>query len=335
MTKEQFENLLNAVIAQLTEESKENLFPTSKVFENRVREVLEQLGAEYDVSIDYNPHPFIFPDIAVGEYGVEVKFTAKDTWRSVANSVFETFRNPDVVFVYVIYGKMGGVPEVKWARYDECVIHVRTSHVPRFELEIDAKSSLFDLMKISYEDFSALPIEKKMHYIREYAKGRLKEGERLWWLEEKAEPEHSLPIQVRLYMDLPKDEKKSLRAEAALLCPRIVAEGSRVRNKYIDVALYLLTYHGVLASNTRDMFSAGSVALERDETRGGLYIKRALMEIEDEMIAASLQMEDALFIEYWGESVPPDDRISRWLEIADGYATDFTPSRELFLTKRS
>ena len=77
------------------------------------------------------------------EFGVEVKFTAKDTWRSVANSVFETFRNKEVNSIYVVFGKMGGIPEVKWQRYEDCVIHVRTSHVPRFELEINAKSSLF------------------------------------------------------------------------------------------------------------------------------------------------------------------------------------------------
>lgn len=218
--------------------------------------------------------------------------------------------------------------EVRWDHYDDCVIHVRTSHVPRFELEINAKSSLFDLMKISYADFSALPTERKMHYIRDYAKKRLKEGERLWWLEEKAEPEHTLPIQVRLYMDLPSEEKRCLRAEGALLCPQIVA-GSRVKNKYNDVALYLLTYHGVLASNTRDLFSAGSVAHVSDKTRGGIYIQRALAQIEK--LAASLRIEDALFIEYWGESVPPENRINKWLAKADKFAAGWIPSETLFL----
>ncbi|MGI8883153.1 MAG: restriction endonuclease [Pyrinomonadaceae bacterium] len=334
MTKEQFETLLDSVAAQLTEESKQNLFTTSKAFENRVREDLEQLGGEFQISVDYDPHPYIFPDIAVGEFGVEVKFTAKDTWRSVANSVFETFRNQEVIHVYVIFGKMGGVPEVKWARYDDCVIHVRTSHVPRFELEIGAKSSLFDTMKISYEDFSQLPIERKMHYIRQYAKGRLKDGERLWWLEEKAEPEHTLPIQVRLYIDLPPEEKTKLRAETTLLCPKVVA-GSRVKNKYNDVAMYLLTYHGVLVSQARDLFSAGSVAHRIDQTRGGIYIQRAIEAIEDEIIAASLRMEDALFVEYWGESVPPEERIEKWLEKADNFAADWIPSETLFLSRQN
>lgn len=333
MTKDQFEAILDLVTNKLTEESRQNTFTNSKIFENRVREVLEQLGNAYQINIDYNPHPYIFPDIAIGEFGVEVKFSAKDTWRSVANSVFETFRNQEVLHVYVIFGKMGGVPEVKWDRYDDCVIHVRTSHVPRFELEIEAKSSLFDLMNISYKDFSVLPIEKKMHYIRNYAKKRLKDGERLWWIEEKAEPEHTLPIQVRLYIDLSSEEKTKLRAEATLLCPKVVA-GSRVKNKYNDVAMYLLTYHGVLVSQARDLFSAGSVAHCNDTSRGGIYIQRAIQAIENEMIIAASKMEDALFVEYWGESVSPDQRISKWLEKADKFASGWIPSQTLFLSEQ-
>jgi hypothetical protein len=84
-----------------------------------------------------------------------------------------------------------------------------------------------------------------MHHIREYARGRLKRGDRLWWLEEKPEQEHSLPLQARLYMNLSIEKKRRLRAEAALLCPQIVMS-SNAKNKYNDAALYLLIYQGVL-----------------------------------------------------------------------------------------
>ena len=331
MTKHLFESLLNILCLQLTSEVRSQMYTSSKDFENRVRDLLQQLSGEFNIVVDYDPHPYAFPDISVGDFGIEVKFTTKDTWRSVANSVFETFRNQEVIHIYVVFGKMGGIPEVKWQSYEDSVIHVRTSHVPRFELEMDSKSSLFKKMKISYADFSKLPVEKKMYYIRQYAKARLKDGERLWWLEEKPEQEHSLPIQVRLYVDLPQDEKRKLRAEASLLCPKIVG-GSRVKNKYNDVALYLLTYHGVLASQARDLFSAGSVAMASDSKRGGIYIQRALADLENEMITAAQRMEDALFIEYWGESVPPNKRIKKWLALADKYATDWVPSRFLFLS---
>ena len=97
------------------------------------------------------------------------------------------------------------------------------------------------------------------------------------------------------------------------------------------MVLYLLTYHGVLCHQARDLFSAGSVANPKNDDEGGIYIERALKLIESEMKAAALRMDDALFVEYWGESVPPEKRISRWLEKADELATEGVPSKSLFL----
>ena len=287
---------------------------------------MEQLR---EATIDFSPHPHQFPDIILGAYGIEVKFTKGDNWRSVANSVFEGTRDPAVIDIYVVYGKLGGQPEVKWARYDESVIHVRTSHVPRFEIEIESDRSLFKTMDISYADFCRLSTEDRMTHIRKYARSRLRPGERLWWLENSPDSAHSLPIQARLYMRLPQEEKRQLRAEAALLCPQVV-KPSRSKNKYDDAALYLLTYHGVLCSQARDLFSAGSVALRSDSQRGGNYILRALRDIENEMRMAALHLEPALFEEYWGFDVAPDTRIGKWLELADSYASDWIPSQELF-----
>lgn len=333
MSPEEFEQLLDLVATQLTSECLERPFQASKPFENRVRETVESVGEAVGVQVNYNPHPYAFPDISLGRFGVEVKFTTSDSWRSVANSVFETFRDSQTEVIYVMYGKMGGVPAVRWARYSDCVIHVRTSHVPRFELDIDATRSLFDLMGVAYSEFSSLPMERKMEHIRAYARGRLKPGERLWWLEDRPDQGHSLPVQVRLFIDLPAHEKRQLRAEAVLLVPRIVGPGTS-RYKYSDVAQYLMIYHGVLAHQTRDLFSAGSVALRADSTRGGIYVNRSISDLEREIEAAALRLPDQLFVEYWGESVKPEDRIDRWLEMADEHARHWIPSEVLF-TKRS
>lgn len=144
---------------------------------------------------------------------------------------------------------MGGLPEVRWAEYEQSVIHVRTSHVPRFEVELPsensaAKDSLFKIMGIKYDDFRKLPMQDKMKHIRAYARNIHPDG-RLWWVEDKSADEHTLPVEARLYTNLTAAEKIKLRAEAALLCPEIVKSG-RSRNKYDDIVLYLLTYHGVL-----------------------------------------------------------------------------------------
>lgn len=334
MQQSDFEAILDQVVLSLNKELQvKGVFSNSKEFENRVREIIDSLVAPLGVKVTFNPHPHVFPDIAVGEFGVEVKFTLNDTWRSVANSIEESTRNTGVLHVYLVFGKMGGHPEVRWGRYDDSVIHVRTTHVPRFEVEINPKRSLFKQMGISYTKFSALPIEEKMKYIRQYARSRLKPGERLWWLEDKEEPEHSLPLEVKLYTSLSTEEKRKLRAEAAILSPKVVGP-SRSRNKYDDAVLYILTYHGVICHQARDLFSAGSVALKVDETRGGIYIQRALQDIEEEMYYAAMRLEDELFVEYWGQTYPVNQRIAIWLRMADLYARDWTPSKVLFLNRR-
>ncbi|MCR4315542.1 MAG: restriction endonuclease [Planctomycetes bacterium] len=333
MKKEDFETMLDLVCDKLTGEAKQKKFQTSAQFEHRVREVIQETVRRFDPTavIDLTPHPQAFPDIGVGRFGVEVKFTLNDTWRSVANSVLETNRIESVKWIYLIFGKMGGAPEVRWADYEGSVIHVRTSHVPRFEVELFASRSLFELMGVTYDEFRHLPMVEKMRHIRDYARSRLKKGERLWWLEDTPGTDHALPIQARLYTSLSNDEKTRLRAEAALLCPSIV-KSSRSKNKYDDVVLYLLTYHGVICHQARDLFSAGSVANPNNDDEGGIYIERALKLVEREMKKAALEMDDALFIEYWGESVPPNDRIRQWLEKADAIAVDWKPSASLFLS---
>jgi hypothetical protein len=145
--------------------------------------------------------------------------------------------------------------------------------------------------------------------------------------------EHTLSLGVKLYMNLPQEEKRRFRAEAALLCPQIV-KPSRSKNKYNDATMYLLTCHGVLCPQARDLFSAGSVAMRADETRGGIYTLRALKDIESEMVDAAYRLENALFIEYWGEGCSPEKRIAEWLRRADRLAKDWVPSDHLFLQQR-
>ena len=329
MNQTNIEVVLVEICVELTHQANVKKFSTSEEFERAVRTLAAAKAKTYGISVELNPAAQAFPDIAIGDYGIEVKFTANDTWRSVANSVQESNRVDSVKIVYLVFGKMGGKPEVKWAEYASSVMHVRTSHVPRFEVEIGTKKSLFDLMAVSYDAFRVLSIHDKMSYVRDYAKARLKKGERLWWLDDSGEVTHSLPIQVRLYTSLEREEKDKLRGEAILLCPQIVQAGT-VKGKYDDVVLYLLTYHGVLCHQARDLFSAGSVANPRNDDEGGLYIERMLKLSEPHILDAANTLEDALFEEYWEERVPKTKRIAKWLAKADTFAKGWIPSETLF-----
>jgi hypothetical protein len=95
-----------------------------------------------------------------------------------------------------------------------------------------------------------------------------------------------------------------------------------------------MTYRGVLCPQARDLFSAGSVALRANEARGGNYLLRALLDIQDEMREAARSLEPALFVEYWGQNVQPSERLTHWLHLADNLAPDWLPSEHLFLEEQ-
>lgn len=371
MRIEVFHSFLTIVCERLTIEAQSKGFKKSLEFENRVREVIQEVADNLDsgieklpysinesdlplrLCVDMNPPAQGFPDIVLDDVGVEVKFTESDTWRCIANSVLETNKVRTVKHIAVVYCKMGGIPEVRFDDWEHAVMHVRTSHVPRFELEIGAEHSLFTTMGISYDDFSALDMPQKMVYIRKYARSRLKEGEHLWWLDETedAANEHTLPMNARLYTNLDTEEKTKLRAEAVLLCPQILSSG-RSRHKYDDLVMFMLTYHGVLCHQARDLFSAGSAAgvggngrikqtKMDDRLQGknfdGIYILRSLLLLEEDMKAAAAYLDGRLFLEYWGDDAAsidladPKERIKYWLKKADEYAKEWVPSEYLFL----
>lgn len=327
MNPKEFENILDIAIKQLNQEVRaSSQYHDADAFEKRVFEVLSEAAAGRGIKISPSFHPHAFPDIVANGFGVEVKSTTKESWLTVGNSVFEGMRDSSAQKLYIVFGKFGGMPAVKWGRYEERITHVRISHAPRFVLEMDRDASLFKHMDVDYDTFARLSPEEKMRHIRKYSRNRLKKGEVLWWLEDEPGEEKTLPLEVRVYMRLPQNEKKMLRAEAALLCPEVV-KPSRTRNKYDRAALYILTYHGVFCPQTRDLFTAGSVA---GPQRGGNYLLRSLQHIQDEMREAAQRLDGRLFEEYWGAACPPEKRIQEWLRRADKFAKTWTPSEHLF-----
>ena len=341
MDQARFEQLLDDVAAQLTGDMRaqpeSEWFSSALSYEQHVRERLHHaivsLGKEGEGhEVDLHPSGQTFPDVPCGEFGVEVKFTKEDKWASIANSIRETKRVEGVRVVYLMFGKMGGVPESRWMRYEDCVVHVRTSHEPRFQVDLSGgKPSLFELMGISYDDFRKLDIMEKMPYIRAYARTIHPAG-RLWWLEDtESGEEHSTDVDPVLYTSLDDAAKARYRAEAALLSPKVLGSG-RVRDKYNDAVLFMLTYHGVLCHQARDLFSAGSAAgVHRSDHSGEPQIMKALKLLQDDMLQAADDLDPALFREYWGVDVAKEDRIAWWLEQADRYASGWVPSDVLFV----
>jgi len=226
-TKEEFIELLSETSSILKKEAVLNKFKSSSGFENRVREVISDLISlkDIDLEVDFNSHAQAFPDICLGEFGVEVKFTEKDTFKGVANSISQGMKDPNVKEIFILWGKMGGEPEVVFKRYEDAVCHVRTSHVPRFEIDMESDSSLFDLLKMSYAEFSTLNMETKMDLVRAYVRNRLRDGSKtFYWYLESQLVDSEKSSNLVFFKDLSLQDKKNYAATELALYPDILKD---------------------------------------------------------------------------------------------------------------
>lgn len=248
MEKQKFELILEKTRAKLELEAKTKGFKNSPEFENRVRLVLSDCLSENNEKqvVDFNSHVQAFPDICLGKFGLEVKFTEKDTWRGVANSVSQGMKDDAVEFIFIIWCKMGGKPEVMVRMYEDVVYHVRTSHVPRFEVDMTTQSSLFNKFKLKYSQFSELSQEQKMDYVRGYARSRLKRGinQFYWYLESQIVDKNS-STNIKFYGELSKEEQLRFSTEELLLFPFVVNSITPKQN-LDDRIRYFLNKHSIL-----------------------------------------------------------------------------------------
>lgn len=219
----------------------------------------------------------IFPDIIAAKlFGIEVKGTKKDAWLSLGNSILESTRAKDVKKIYMFFGKLGGVPEIMYRNYEECLVEVRVTHNPRYliNMKLALGKSIFDKMEVSYEEISSSI--KPVAYIRSYYKKRLKPGQELWWIDDDIDENTVSPI-IKGFSSLEPEEQKKLKAEAFVLFPEILSSST---TKFEGVASFWAAKHGVVSYNLRDKFTASG---QRDISVDGQKIRvpRIVFEMVD------------------------------------------------------
>ena len=76
-----------------------------------------------------------FPDIVAGQhFGVEVKSTKENKWVSTGSSIVESTRVDDVGSIYMLFGKLGGIPaEFRCKPYQNCLYDIAVTHSPLFD----------------------------------------------------------------------------------------------------------------------------------------------------------------------------------------------------------
>lgn len=262
-----------------------------------------------------------FPDIiASGCYGVEVKSTIKNHWTSTGSSILESTRIQNVEKIFMTFGKLGSPVQFKSKPYEQCLSEIAVTHYPRYKIDMNLSENetIFVKMGISYDELRKL--ENPVVPVSKYYKSKLKPGERLWWSSDAdISSEKTVPVTVRLFSSLEKEEKDVYRVLMVTMFPSVLGNS---QTKYDSPSLWLLTQKGVFSTHIRDEFSAGGQV--EIKTKNGIIVKMPAIfgrieKFKNEILEVIETSEEKELEENWHVKIDQNNRIKQWCELCAKY----------------
>lgn len=202
-----------------------------------------------------------FPDIQAEQYyGVEVKTTLKDSWKSLGSSIVESTRIEDVSTIYMLFAKLGGeFTEFRCKPYEDCMEDFGITHQPRYRIDMEIqekhRETIFQKMKMDYNTFRQKSEEEKNELFRHFKLSAKKDKEEMAWRLVTEDSDYSMPMTVSFFKDQSDEDKVKIRARMFVLFPEVFCGDNHV--KYKRAALWLCSRNGLICPNMRDIFSAG------------------------------------------------------------------------------
>jgi hypothetical protein len=251
--------LLNSIISELNIHAKNSSKKVATLLgrnlEPYVKDVMTDLavGTAFENSIELIGGQK-FPDIVAKKYyGIEVKTTTQNHWKTTGNSVLESTRVDDVERIFMLFAKLASPIEFRCRPYEEVLSEVVVTHSPRYliDMNLEEGKTIFDKIKLSYDT-----LRKKENPIRpivDYYKSKLKPGEELWWMDAENNSKPS-SIVIRIWNNLSLKEKQELKNRAMAYFPELFGNSS---DKFGRLAIWLVTREAVVCPNVRDLFTAG------------------------------------------------------------------------------
>lgn len=283
-------------------------------FEGLVCEKMQEasIGTEFEGTIKQTG-VHAFPDIvANGYFGVEVKITIKDQWTSTGNSVLETSRIEEVERIFIMFGKLGGQPDIRYRLYQECLPEISVTHSPRYKINMDLQSgkSIFDKMGVNYDELRTSG--DTIQQIKSYYRKQLKDGEGLWWIDE--ESESSSPV-IKQFRTLEPENKERFKVDCMILLPELFKN----RANYERAATYMITEFGAVSTSLRDAFSAGGQqeVLVARERKSVSQILSQLHDYAPKIASRINEIDEELLKFYWQVQSVEADRIKQWKDLID------------------
>lgn len=324
--KDEFSALLKATIEELNNHAKASLSNLSKLKGNMLEPYVHNVMSEIAVGTTFESSIELisgqkFPDIVANRfYGVEVKSTTQNHWRTTGNSVLESTRVEDVERIFMLFGKLAAPIEFKCRPYEECLSEIVVTHSPRYLVDMNLQdgNTIFNKMNISYDNLRREPYPIKS--IVNYYKSKLKPGQDMWWIDQE-ENVSSSSLVIDIWNSLNITNRNIIRNKAMAFFPEIFGNNG---DKFSRFALWLITKEAIVCPNIRDIFTAGG--------RGSIVINGASYEdIPQVLLKLMSSISDIIQIinetsvdelsEYWGIKTNDSHKINDWINLVINYSS--------------
>lgn len=316
--KSEFNALLNSTIEELNAHAKKSPKKIEQLRGNKlepyVGNVMTKLavGTAFENSIEVIGGQK-FPDIIAKKfYGIEVKTTTQNHWKTTGNSVLESTRVDDVERIFMLFGKLGKPIEFKCRAYEECLSEVVVTHSPRYliDMNLEEGKTIFDKINTSYDTLR----QKKnpIKSITDYYKSKLKPGQDLWWIQD---TEKASNLVINIWNNLNQKEKQDTKNRAMVYFPEVFSNRG---DKFSRLAIWLVTREAVVCPNVRDLFTAGGKddyliknKLYKDIPR--VFIK--LFDNIDSVLEILINTSAMELSEYWNQNTTEKKKILEWIDL--------------------
>ena len=166
-----------------------------------------------------------FPDIVAKQYyGIEVKTTIKNHWKTTGNSVFEGTRVDGVERIFMFFAKLADPIEFRCRPYEDVLSEVVVTHSPRYLIDMNLAQgqTIFDKINMPYDQLriSSNPILP----IKDYYRSKLRDGDELWWMD--ADQDKANNLILRMWNNLSTDEKQLYQLKAMIYFPELFGKQS-------------------------------------------------------------------------------------------------------------
>jgi hypothetical protein len=330
----EFDSLLNSTIDELNIHAKNSSNKVATLIgrnlEPYVKDVMTDLavGTPFENSIELIGGQK-FPDIVANKfYGIEVKTTTQNHWKTTGNSVLESTRVEDVERIFMLFAKLANPIEFRCRPYEDVLSEVVVTHSPRYliDMNLEKGKTIFDKIKMPYDT-----LRKKDNTIKpivDYYKSLLKPGEELWWMDSENNSKPSNLV-IKIWNNLSLKERQVLKNRAMVYFPELFGNSN---DKFGRLAMWLVTREAIVCPNVRDLFTAGG---KKDFVIGKTtYYKvpRILLNLFDnihEITETIIQTSAVELSEYWETKTTEKKKLFDWIDLVSYQAKKIPGTKDL------